>query len=178
MHVFADALAADPALRQPARVGLTIRLQLLDAGAGADDLAGHAVYLWHCGRDGLYSLYSNGFGAQSYLRGLQQADRDGAVTFRGVFPACYAGHAPQVHLEVYPSPARGGSAANRIHTIAFTFPLAVLRDVYGCPGYEQSARHLAQIEAAGMVGTGLPVAPVSGNASDGYELALRVPIAA
>lgn len=178
MHVLADALATAQTLSKPVGVALTIRLQLLDGGVGADELAGHAVYLWHCGRDGLYSLYSNGFGAHSYLRGLQVADDHGAVTFDGVFPACYAGHAPQLHLEIYPSLARSGSAANRVHTIAFTFPLAVLRDVYACPGYEPSARHLAQTEAAGLANIGLPVAAVSGNTRDGFELAVRVSIVA
>ena len=181
MDLSADALAADQALKRPAGVSLTITLQLLDAGVGVDELADRAVYLWHCGRDGLYSLCSNGFGAHSYLRGLQQADHNGAVTFHGMFPACYAGNMPHIYLEVYPSLARSGSAAKRIHSIAFTFPLSTLREAYACPGYEQSARNLAKTSSqsyANEPGVVMPVAAVSGNAIDGYAVALRVPVVA
>ena len=46
---------------------------------------GAAVYLWHCDRDGLYSLYT--VPDQNYLRGVQAADASGEVTFTSIFPA-------------------------------------------------------------------------------------------
>jgi protocatechuate 3,4-dioxygenase beta subunit len=39
-------------------VPLTIELTVLDASSGCSALAGAAVYLWHCDRDGAYSIYS------------------------------------------------------------------------------------------------------------------------
>src|SRR6476620_11684305 len=39
-------------------VPLTINLTVTDAGNGYSALSGAAVYLWHCDRDGQYSLYS------------------------------------------------------------------------------------------------------------------------
>jgi protocatechuate 3,4-dioxygenase beta subunit len=43
-----------------AGVPATIELTLLDSGNDAAALAGAAVYLWHCDREGRYSLYSDG----------------------------------------------------------------------------------------------------------------------
>src|SRR5436309_1817923 len=55
-----------------AGVPLTIRLKLLDTANGSAALRGAAVYLWHCDRDGRYSLYSDGVAQENYLRGVQQ----------------------------------------------------------------------------------------------------------
>ena len=41
-------------------VPLTIKLTVLDTANGAGPLQGAAVYLWHCDREGRYSLYSEG----------------------------------------------------------------------------------------------------------------------
>ena len=48
-------------------VPLTIRLTVRDASTG-DAMAGAAVYLWHCDRDGSYSLYSQGVENENYSR--------------------------------------------------------------------------------------------------------------
>lgn len=52
--------------------------------AGATGLAGAAIYLWHCNQAGRYSLYSEGVTAETYLRGVQEADADGQVTFTSI----------------------------------------------------------------------------------------------
>ena len=59
-------------------VPLTIRLTTRDAATG-DALAGAAVYLWHCDRDGGYSLYT--VPEENYLRGVQESrlERHGGV---------------------------------------------------------------------------------------------------
>src|SRR5580765_2104028 len=61
-------------------VPLTIVLTIVSASSCAP-LAGRAVYLWHCDRLGRYSLYSQGVTNQNYLRGTQEADSSGRVTF-------------------------------------------------------------------------------------------------
>ncbi|MEY2468920.1 MAG: hypothetical protein QOF21_1618, partial [Actinomycetota bacterium] len=40
-----------------------------------------AVYLWHCDREGRYSMYSQGASDENYLRGVQQADANGVIRF-------------------------------------------------------------------------------------------------
>ncbi|WP_295992799.1 intradiol ring-cleavage dioxygenase [Rugamonas sp.] len=165
-----------------AGVPLTIKLQIVNVSGNCSTLEGYAVYLWHCDRDGDYSLYSNGVTTQNYLRGVQAADSGGNVTFESIFPACYSGRMPHVHLEVYPSLAKSVSAANRIKTTQFTFPMATLNQVYATAGYSASVANLAQTSyATDMVfsdGTSLQMATVTGNVSDGYVVTLTIGVAA
>jgi hypothetical protein len=80
--VRSDRRSSLPAsLGSAAGIPLTIRLQLVNTNASCASLAGRAVYLWHCDRNGNYSMYSNGVTAQKYLRGAQVSDRDGMVVF-------------------------------------------------------------------------------------------------
>lgn len=161
-----------------AGVPLTIRLQLVNANAGCASLAGYAIYLWHCDRDGLYSLYSSGVTAQNYLRGVQETDSTGSLSFTTIFPGCYSGRMPHVHFEVYPSLARAASASGRVKTSQFTFPLATLNEVYTASGYTSSVRNLAQISYATDTvfsdGTSLQMASVTGNVTDGYVVTLTI----
>ncbi|KAB8050979.1 intradiol ring-cleavage dioxygenase [Janthinobacterium rivuli] len=163
-----------------AGVPLTIKLQLLNASGGCASLAGYAVYLWHCDREGLYSLYSSGVTAQNYLRGVQETDSAGNLVFTTIFPGCYAGRMPHVHFEVYPSLAKAASAANRLKTSQFTFPMATLNEAYTASGYTASVRNLAQISYATdnvfADGTSLQMATVTGNATDGYVATLVIAV--
>ncbi|NVD73468.1 intradiol ring-cleavage dioxygenase [Duganella sp. BJB1802] len=164
-----------------AGVPLTIKLQIVNANGSCAVLSGYAVYLWHCDRDGNYSLYSNGVTDQNYLRGVQASDSGGNVTFQTIFPGCYSGRMPHVHFEVYPTLAKSTSAANRIKTSQFTFPMATLNEVYATAGYSTSVRNLAQISYATdnifSDGYSLQMGTVTGNASDGYVVTLTVGVA-
>ena len=75
----------------------TVRLTLVNTNANCAPLANYAVYLWHCNRDGKYSLYGSGVTSEDYLRGVQAAASDGTVTFTTIFPACYSGRWPHIH---------------------------------------------------------------------------------
>ena len=83
--------------------------------------------MWHCDREGRYSLYSQGAEDQNYLRGVQAAGDDGIVTFTSIFPACYSGRWPHIHFEVYPSLAAASDAGNRIATSQVALPQDDLR---------------------------------------------------
>ena len=164
-----------------AGVPLTIKLQIVNTNGSCAALPGYTVYLWHCDRDGNYSLYSSGVTSQNYLRGVQEADSGGNVAFQSIFPGCYSGRMPHVHFEVYPTLAKSVSAANRIKTSQFTFPMATLNEVYATGGYSTSVRNLAQISYATdnvfSDGTSLQMASVTGNPSDGYVVTLTVGVA-
>ena len=163
-----------------AGVPLTIQLQLLSASGGCASLAGYAVYVWHCDRDGLYSLYSSGVTAQNYLRGVQETDSAGSLSFTTIFPGCYAGRMPHVHFEIYPSLAKAASASNRIKTSQFTFPMATLNEAYAANGYTASVRNLAQVSYATdnvfSDGISLQMATVTGNVTDGYVATLVIAV--
>ena len=159
-------------------VPLVIRLKIENVAQGCAAAGGAAVYLWHCTREGGYSMYSNGIVDENYLRGVQEADSDGWVTFTTIFPGCYDGRMPHVHFEVYPSLARANSATNRIKTSQFAFPLATLNDAYASSGYASSVRNLGRISYATdnvfSDGTALQMASVTGNAAQGYTATLTV----
>jgi protocatechuate 3,4-dioxygenase beta subunit len=161
-----------------AGVPLTIKLQLVNVKSGCASLAGATVYLWHCDREGRYSMYTSGVTLENYLRGVQEADAGGMVTFTTIFPGCYAGRMPHVHFEVYPSLAKSTSAANRIKTSQFGFPAPMLAEAYAATGYTASVRNLANISYATdnvfSDGTSLQIASVTGSASLGYVATLTV----
>lgn len=81
-------------------IRLTIKLRIVDVSDGCNPWAKAGVYVWHCDRGGNYSLYSAAISTENYLRGLQETDSDGYVTFVSIFPACYSGRWPHIHYEV------------------------------------------------------------------------------
>jgi protocatechuate 3,4-dioxygenase beta subunit len=163
-------------------VVLTVRLTLVNTSASCADLSGYAVYLWHCDREGRYSLYSSGVTGENYLRGVQVSDSDGVVSFTTIFPGCYAGRMPHIHFEVYRSAATATSYSNKLKTSQIAFPEGVCSTVYASSGYSASVSNFAQISFASdnvfSDGVSLQQAAVSGSVADGYVATLTVGIAA
>jgi protocatechuate 3,4-dioxygenase beta subunit len=161
-------------------VPLTVTLSLLDQANGCAALSGAAVYLWHCDREGRYSLYSDGVTDQNYLRGVQEADADGQVTFTTIFPACYSGRWPHIHFEVYPSLAEATSAGNVMATSQLALPEDVCDLVYATDGYEQSVENKAQTSLdSDMVfsdGVDQQLADVNGDVDSGYTATLALAV--
>jgi len=165
-----------------AGVPLTIKLQLVNVNGSCATLEGFAVYLWHCDRDGNYSLYSSGVTTQNYLRGVQVSDSTGNLSFTSIYPGCYSGRVPHVHFEVYRTLAAATSASNRIKTSQLAFPDAASNAVYATTGYSASVRNMAQISLATdnvfSDGYSLQLASVTGNVTDGYVATLTVGVSA
>jgi protocatechuate 3,4-dioxygenase beta subunit len=149
-------------------VPLTIRLTVRDTTGAA--LVGYAVYLWHCDRDGRYSLYTAP--NENYLRGVQETGGDGAVTFTSIFPACYDGRWPHIHYELYPSLASATSADNKIGTSQIALPEEVCDAVYAVSGYEQSVSNMSRVSLATdnvfSDGWTRQLATVTGDVAGGY----------
>ena len=78
-----------------------------DFAGDKQPLAGAAVYVWHCDRAGQYSLYSQAVTGENYLRGVQETDAKGQVTFTSIFPACYSGPLAAHPLRGLPQPGQG-----------------------------------------------------------------------
>jgi len=170
--------SVSPGSATAAGIPTTLKLQIVNVGASCASAAGAAVYLWHCDRDGNYSMYATGLTKENYLRGVQEADSTGTITFTTIFPGCYAGRMPHIHFEVYPSLAKASSAANRVKTSQFTFPMATLNQAYATTAYATSSRNLASISYATdnvfSDGTSLQMASVSGDAVNGYVVTLTI----
>jgi protocatechuate 3,4-dioxygenase beta subunit len=158
-------------------VPLTVKLKIVDAAGGAAK-SGAAVYLWHCDQSGRYSLYSPGATNENYLRGVQEADGNGEVTFTSIFPAAYSGRWPHIHFEVYPSLTEATKAGNPVATSQLALPEDVCHAVYATDGYSASVRNLAQTSlSTDMVfrdGAELETPTVTGDAASGYAASLTV----
>src|ERR671918_260478 len=117
-------------------VTATLNLAILDTTNGCAPLEGAAVCVWHCDRDGQYSLYSPGATDENYLRGMQETDSAGAVSFTSIFPACYPGRWPHIHFKVYASVAEATGGAGPLATSQGALPEDVCNQAYGADGYE------------------------------------------
>lgn len=159
-------------------VPLTVRMTVTDT-AGAP-MPGAAVYVWHCDRDGQYSLYD--LEDQNYLRGVQAADASGRVSFTSTFPGAYPGRWPHIHFEVYPNLAAATSAAAAITTSQLALPEPTCAAVYATAGYEGSVGNLAdtslQDDNVFSDGSEEQLAMITGSVAGGLTAELTVPIAA
>lgn len=159
-------------------IPLTIRLEVGDASTGKAE-EGLAVYVWHCSREGGYSMYSPGVEDQNFLRGVQPTAGDGAATFTSIFPAAYDGRWPHVHFEVYESADAATSGGDPIATSQIALPKDVCEQVYGTTGYEASPANLARVSLeTDMVFADsyqTELGTVTGSLA-GYTVTLAVPV--
>ena len=159
-------------------VPLTIALTVRDAATGSA-LVGAGVYLWHCDRDGNYSLYSRGVENENYLRGVQETDASGTVRFTSIYPACYSGRWPHIHFEVYSDVANAVSSGPIVKTSQIALPEEADALVYATSGYEQSVRNMSQTSLTrdmvfGDDGGIHQIATMAGSVADGYTAALTI----
>jgi protocatechuate 3,4-dioxygenase beta subunit len=162
-------------------VPLTVRLKVYDLnGDDAAALTGAAVYLWHCDREGRYSMYDDEIADENYLRGVQETGDDGRVEFTSIYPAAYDGRWPHIHFEIYPSLDDATSSSNKLRTSQLAFPEDVCREVYATDGYEASVANLdATSLDSDMVfsdGYSLQMAKLTGSVDDGYVATLNIPV--
>jgi protocatechuate 3,4-dioxygenase beta subunit len=163
-------------------VPVTVRLRVYDlAGTDITPLPGAALYLWHCTREGGYSLYSEGVADQNYLRGVQEADTDGNLSFTTVFPACYDGRWPHMHFEVYESLEGATTQTGKLRTSQLAIPADVCAQVYGAAeGYDASVDSFARVTLdSDMVfsdGYSLQLPTVTGSVDEGFTFTLNVPV--
>jgi protocatechuate 3,4-dioxygenase beta subunit len=140
--------------------------------------AGAAVYLWHCNREGQYSMYDEAVADQNYLRGVQVSDKQGKVAFKTIFPAAYAGRWPHMHFEVYESVEAATDGGAKLRTSQLAIPKDVCDAVYATDGYDQSVQNLAQTSLdTDMVfsdGYSRQLADWSGSPDEGIALKLNV----
>jgi protocatechuate 3,4-dioxygenase beta subunit len=157
----------------PYRISFTV----VDIDRSCAPLTGAAVYVWHCDRDGQYSMYQDASDA-NYLRGVQEVDANGVASFLSIFPACYPGRWPHVHFEVFPSVADATKATNTLATSQLALPKDVCEAVYATDGYEQSTSTLSRVSLdSDMVfsdGVSLQTPSMTGNATSGYVSSLVV----
>ncbi|WP_141205963.1 intradiol ring-cleavage dioxygenase [Streptomyces griseorubiginosus] len=162
-------------------VPLTLTLTVVDAASGCGTpRKGAAVYVWHCDRQGGYSLYTEGLTGENYLRGVQETDERGQATFTSVFPGCYPGRWPHVHFEVYGSLRDAVGATAVTSTSQLAFPEDVCGTVYATEGYGSSLANLRRLsletDSVFRDGHDRQLATVKGSAAAGYTASLTVAV--
>ncbi|MBL8931135.1 MAG: 3,4-dioxygenase subunit beta [Kineosporiaceae bacterium] len=163
-----------------AGIPLTVRLTVRDldsSGPLTDPPA--AVYLWHCDREGRYSLYTNGLQNENYLRGVQPVDPSGTATFTTIFPGCYRGRWPHLHFEVYRSIEDATRSGPIVKTSQLALPPEACETAYRATGYELSLGNLAgtSLERDGVFrddGAIHQLATTSGDPAAGYVASLTI----
>lgn len=154
-------------------IPMTLRMTVYNLEGGQQvPYAGAAVYVWHCDRDGNYSMYSQAIENENYLRGVQIADENGVVEYTSIFPACYQGRWPHVHFETYPDEASISDHDLNISTSQLALPKDVCDAVYATPGYEASIKTFSQftkISDDDIFGDSTnQTATVTGDVTSGY----------
>jgi protocatechuate 3,4-dioxygenase beta subunit len=162
-------------------VPLTLTIKLVSNATSCAALKDYAIYLWHCDRDGKYSLYSSGVTSENYLRGVQVTDVNGEVTFTTIIPGCYDGRVPHMHFEVYPSVASTSRFSNKVKTSQLAFPAATMATIYaGGAGYATSVTNFNKISFSTdnvfSDGTTLQMTSMSGSVASGYTASISVAI--
>ena len=158
----------------PLEIVLTVR----EAATGSA-MVGAGVYLWHCDREGNYSLYSDAAEDENYLRGVQETDDTGTVRFTSVYPACYDGRWPHIHFEVYEDVANAVATGPIVKTSQIALPEESNAAVYATGGYERSVSNASRVTLAGDNVFGddggiHQIATMTGNVSSGYTAALTI----
>lgn len=91
-------------------VPLALDIQIVDMDT-CEPVTGAYLDIWHCNSTGVYggvAVNGNGVGSSdktnlnnTWLRGAQKTDKDGAVQFSALFPGFYQGRATHIHVAVH-----------------------------------------------------------------------------
>jgi protocatechuate 3,4-dioxygenase beta subunit len=163
-----------------AAAGTTLRLtlKLVSVAGGCASLADHAIYAWHCDKDGKYSMYD--VTTVNYLRGVQVTNANGTVTFTTIFPGCYAGRWPHIHFEIFRNLASATTGRAAIKTSQLALPEAECKAAYAATGYEASVTNLARNSLARdnvfSDGYTAQLAMVTGDLTRGFDALLIVAV--
>jgi len=160
---------------------MTANITIGNTNNNCAGLADAIVDIWHCDAAGNYSEYG-GSGMQStnyqsvhFLRGRQTTDANGLVTFTSIFPGWYSGRATHIHVHIY----NASGKSLKVTQIAFpegdgTAIAAVNGYEKGLSGYTYNSRdNVFSDDTAGV-----QIAQVTGDTTNGFELSIKLNVAA
>lgn len=164
-------------------VPLTVSLKLVNTANRCASLRGLVVYLWHCDRDGRFSLYQDPITQQNYLRGTQVSDEAGLASFKTIFPGCHQTRWPHMLFEVFRSEEEATAGARALWVSQLALPQDACKAVYA--GEKSYAENVAKLAAASLTtdeafkddGGVHQVATVTGSLADGLLATLEAGIA-
>ncbi len=162
---------------------LSLVLQVVDVSKGCTPIAGAQVIIWHCDANGVYSEYASSMNSNAaqndvgsttttYLRGWQETDANGNVTFTTIFPGWYTPRVTHIHVMVY----NPGDLTTPVKTTQFTFPDSVITTVYAQTSLYPKGQNQTTV-STDMVFAGADdrlVAAITGSAAGGYAASLPI----
>lgn len=164
--------------RQLSGVPLNVNLKVVDTRNGCRAMPGAAVYIWHCDAVGNYSMYSSGVTNENFLRGVQEADANGSLSFLTVFPGAYNGRYPHIHFEIFPNLGAATNGRNMLTVSQLALPDDACKAVYATSGYTASQTNYPRtpISRDNVFNDGWDhqMAAVSGSAASGYTATLTI----
>jgi len=100
---------------------LTLTMTIMEyASSGCSALVGAQVDIWHADAAGIYSDESvENTTGQTFLRGYQLTDANGAVTFKTVVPGWYSGRTIHIHVMIRTLSSSSGSVLTEFTTQLF-----------------------------------------------------------
>ena len=159
-------------------VPLRIELTVVDAATG-DALPGAAVYVWHCDREGRYSLYSDGVTRQTTCAASRRPTAVGRWHSPAPSRAPTAAAGPTSTSRSTPASTTPPVAEPHRH-LQLALPEDICAVVYEESGYEQSVANLAQssLETDMVFSDGVDqqLPEMGGDVSSGITAALTIPV--
>ena len=157
-------------------VPYTMQFTVVDVDNGCKPLTGAAVYVWHCDRDGNYSMYTAS--DANYLRGVQEVDANGVVASPASSPPATRVAGRTCTSRCIRAWTRRRAAPGSSSPRSSRCPKDVCDAAYAASGYEQSVSNLSRVSLdSDMVfsdGVSLQTPSMTGNATSGYVSSLVV----
>jgi hypothetical protein len=158
-----------------------VKITIQNKNNNCSPLRNAMVDVWHCDKDGYYSEYG-GNGLQPlnlrsvhFLRGRQQTNQDGVVSFKTIFPGWYPGRAPHIHVEVFDSTGKS------LLVTQIAIPTDVCDNVYttGTEFYTRGKQDTSNT-GDGVFSNSLAaqLASIEGSVATGYTVAHTIVVSA
>lgn len=152
-------------------VALALTITVVNANNDCAAVENARVDIWHCNKDGDYSGYGS-FTGQTFLRGYQLGDANGAVTFNTIYPGWYSGRATHIHAEVFVDNVMK-------KTTQLAFPDSVNNTVHTSSLYAAKGTNPITNSEDGILGNSATdlaneTVTISGSVASGYTAAITI----
>ena len=125
-YIDGEAVRSDITEGKP---GMPLRLDLTVVDADTcRPIPGATVEVWHADASGNYSGFGQTTSNDTFLRGIQHAGDEGAVTFLTLYPGWYQGRTVHIHL-------KANNGGNTVHTTQLFFDEDVSDNVFATAPY-------------------------------------------
>lgn len=157
-------------------IPLLINITIQNTENACAPLEGVFVDIWQCDAKGNYSEYNDqldgDFTSKHFLRGRQQTDANGKVSFISIYPGWYPGRAPHLHVEIR------NSSRTSLLISQIAFPEDISKAVYATANYKGDfdTRNLEDGEFSDSLTQNMADS-VTGNTTDGYTLTKIIKVA-